>query len=138
VRRRRHSAAYKAHLASPEWRAIRKAALVRAGYRCAFCGLSQGQVRRRGRHLEVHHNSYENLGHERPQDLTVLCAGRGGCHAAADRQRRAQVRGRKRKAVRRRRRRGRIAKPFRDLLAVVFVLGAVFIGLHIAALVLGP
>lgn len=87
-RRRNHSAEYKAHLRSPEWAAIRREALQRAQYRCAFCGLPRDVLRRKGRHLEVHHNTYVNLGRERPEDLTVLCAGRGGCHSVADKQRR--------------------------------------------------
>lgn len=124
---RRHSALYRAHLRSPEWRAIRKEALERAGYRCAFCGRAKAP----GRPLQVHHNTYVNLGHERPEDLTVLCAGRGGCHAVADRQRRSHVRGRKRGRGSRRRRRS----AFRGLrlpLVFLFVAG----GLKVVALVL--
>lgn len=85
IRRRRsaHSAQYRAHLASPQWEAIRKAALARAGHSCAYC-----DSRKR---LEVHHKHYRNLGHEQPEDLTVLC---DNCHKAADRQRRLMARGR--------------------------------------------
>ncbi|HZA18923.1 MAG TPA: hypothetical protein VE645_18935 [Pseudonocardiaceae bacterium] len=88
-RRPNHSAQYKAHLRSPEWRRICKAALERACYRCQLCGLPLKRLRLIGRHLEVHHNNYENLGCEQPEDLVVLCAGRGGCHTVADAQRRA-------------------------------------------------
>jgi 5-methylcytosine-specific restriction endonuclease McrA len=101
-RRSRHSAQYKAHLRSPEWARIRREALARAGHRCAMCGRRKAP----GRPLQVHHNTYENLGHERPEDLTVLCAGRGGCHAKADAARRATTRhgssGRRRRRGRRR------------------------------------
>jgi 5-methylcytosine-specific restriction endonuclease McrA len=132
--RRSHSVEYRRHLASPEWRAIRKAALVRAGYRCAFCGLTLKQLRLRGRHLEVHHNNYGSLGHERPEDLTVLCAGRGGCHSAADRQRRLAA-GRRPKAKRKRSRR-RLSKPLREVRTVVLVLVGFPVGLKLAAILL--
>jgi len=122
-RARNHSAAYKAHLRSPEWRAIRNQALARAGDRCAFCGLHKNKLRMLGRHLEVHHNSYANLGHEQPQDLTVLCAGRGGCHTAADRQRRLAV-GRRPK-TRRKRSRKRLSKPLREVrTGLLIIFGA--------------
>lgn len=121
-RRRQHSARYKAHLASPQWATIRKAALERANYRCAFCGQTQDKLFARGRHLEVHHSTYENLGSERPEDLTVLCAGRGGCHAAADRQRRAANR---RWYHRRSRRRRSGPRPFKWLRRFVIATLAV-------------
>lgn len=89
-RRPTHSEQYKAHLQSPEWARIRRKALEHSGHSCALCGLDQNALRRIGRHLEVHHRHYRSLGHERPEDLTVLCAGgHGGCHALADQQRRA-------------------------------------------------
>lgn len=93
MRRRRstHSAQYRAHLASPQWQAIRRAALERAKHRCAFCATD--------RKLEVHHNSYARLGHEQPEDLTVLC---DNCHKAADRQRRLAAGGRVRRKTGRR------------------------------------
>lgn len=55
---------------TPEWQARRAATLSRAGRRCQTCG--EQDVR-----LDVHHNTYENYGDERSQDLTVLC---GECH----------------------------------------------------------
>jgi hypothetical protein len=89
----------------------------------------------RGRHLEVHHNNYARLGHEQPEDLTVLCAGgRGGCHAAADRQRRLAA-GRRPKTKRKRRRR-QLSRPLRELRAVAAVLVFSFGGLKLAAIVL--
>jgi len=42
----------------------------RAGYRCQLCGSRS--------HLQTHHNTYENLGHELSRDLLVLC---DKCHA---------------------------------------------------------
>jgi 5-methylcytosine-specific restriction endonuclease McrA len=132
--RRSHSAEYKAHIASPEWRAIRKAALERACYRCQFCGLSRDRLRLIGRHLEVHHNNYRNLGKEQPEDLVVLCAGgRGACHAVADKQRRANSRARRDR--KRRRGRGRRRRSLGVLrLPVGFLLAAA--GLKLAAIVL--
>ena len=54
----------------PEWQVRRVQALTRAGYKCQTCS-------RRDTTLDVHHNSYENYGDERPQDLVVLCR---SCH----------------------------------------------------------
>ncbi len=130
LRRRSHSAEYKAHLRSPEWRAIRRAALERAGFRCEFCNRAKAP----GRPLQVHHRTYERLGHELPGDLTVLCGGRGGCHAAADRQRRLAA-GRRPKTKRKRRRR-QLSGPLRELRAVAAVLVFSFGGLKLAAIVL--
>lgn len=116
-RRSRHSEQYKAHLRSPEWARIRKAALKRAGYRCQFCGLSLKKLRLIGRHLQVHHNTYENLGHEKPEDLTVLCSGtRGSCHTIADQQRRAANGSKRRASGRKGKRRRRRSQRERRLL----------------------
>ena len=60
---------YGDYLATPHWRDIRAGAIQRAGGRCQVCSSSTG--------LEVHHRTYDNLGDEKPVDLTVLC---GECH----------------------------------------------------------
>lgn len=52
---------YADYLQSQEWRATRKVALERAGNRCQVCGY-------RGRNLDVHHNTYDNIGNERPEE----------------------------------------------------------------------
>ena len=57
---------YAEYLASAEWKIKRAAALERAGHRCQLCAYQ-------GRNIEVHHNSYDNVGDERPEDLIVLC-----------------------------------------------------------------
>lgn len=133
--RRSHSAEYKAHIASPEWAAIRKAALERARHRCQFCGLSRDRLRLIGRHLEVHHNNYRNLGKEQPEDLIVLCAGgRGACHALADKQRRAHSHARRDRRRRRGRGRGRRRSLGVLRLPIGFLLAAG--GLKLAAIVL--
>jgi hypothetical protein len=61
---------YRAYLKSPEWRGQRRAALLRAAYRCQICC--------RVGDLEIHHNTYSRLGHELPADIIALC---GECHA---------------------------------------------------------
>jgi len=70
----RQSSAYRVYMQSPAWRARRAQAIARAGMRCEECGLY-------GRGLEVHHLTYDNLGHEPDSDLQVLCL---DCHPAAD------------------------------------------------------
>lgn len=61
---------YAEYLQAEEWQRPRKQALRVAKYKCQLCGTS-------GVKLEVHHNSYENLGCERPDELIVLCT---NCH----------------------------------------------------------
>lgn len=61
---------YQAYLQSEAWRIRRKWKLERAGFRCQVCN-SDGE-------LHVHHRTYERIGDEREDDLTVLCA---DCHA---------------------------------------------------------
>ena len=86
---------YGAYLASASWKAQRKLALARAGGRCQaprcelgyLRALSDAEVRveedewlpPHAYRLEVHHLTYERLGHEHPEDLIVLCP---ACHAA--------------------------------------------------------
>jgi hypothetical protein len=60
---------YSAYRVSPDWQAKRLAALETAENRCQLCCSEKD--------LEVHHRTYERLGHERPADLTVLCE---DCH----------------------------------------------------------
>lgn len=61
---------YQDYLQSAHWRQVRLEALDRAGNKCQLCSRKQT--------LEVHHNTYENLGCELPEDLIVLC---DRCHA---------------------------------------------------------
>jgi 5-methylcytosine-specific restriction endonuclease McrA len=63
---------YQAYILSDAWRAKADAAKKRAGYRCMLCNSHRDEVQ-----LECHHRTYERLGHEEPEDLTVLCA---DCH----------------------------------------------------------
>jgi hypothetical protein len=64
---------YDAYIGSDAWRAspARLDALRRDQYRCRGCNTTDN--------LEVHHRTYAHFGHERPEDLTVLCR---ECHDA--------------------------------------------------------
>ena len=57
---------YRQYLTSAHWKNTRKKALKRAGHKCQACSAKD-------RILDVHHNNYETLGAEEPQDLIVLC-----------------------------------------------------------------
>lgn len=63
---------YYEYIKSPAWKAKAAAAKKRAGYRCQVCNRHKKEVR-----LEAHHRTYERLGNERPEDITVLCR---DCH----------------------------------------------------------
>lgn len=63
-------AGYEIYMASPEWAALRKIKLQETGHRCQGCGDDE--------RLEVHHLSYARFGHERLEELMVLCH---LCHA---------------------------------------------------------
>lgn len=62
---------YKNYLTSPSWKKTRRKALERSGYRCQVCNAANTQ-------LDVHHRTYDRLGHEFDSDLTVLC---NDCHS---------------------------------------------------------
>lgn len=64
---------YDAYLRSPEWKEKRADALARALRRCQLCNAKA----KKGAPLDVHHRTYERLGHEEPADLIVLCR---DCH----------------------------------------------------------
>lgn len=54
------------YLQSDHWKRTREAALQRADHRCQVCNSSWET-------LDVHHRTYERVGHELPEDLLVLC-----------------------------------------------------------------
>jgi hypothetical protein len=56
---------YTLYLDSDAWKARRSYMVRRAGHRCQVCNSRE--------RLEVHHRTYDRLGHERIDDLTVLC-----------------------------------------------------------------
>lgn len=62
---------YSEYLKSEHWQKTRKRALSRAKYKCQLCG-------NKNEKLNVHHNTYENLGNEKNEDLIVLCE---SCHS---------------------------------------------------------
>jgi hypothetical protein len=64
---------HRRYLRSPEWKARRMAAIVRAGFRCGDCGRVVFDARK----LQAHHLTYERLGCERPEDIAIRCA---RCH----------------------------------------------------------
>ena len=60
---------YSEYLKTDGWKARQLKALDRAGNRCQVCNSADRP--------EVHHRTYERLGHERAGDLIVLCR---NCH----------------------------------------------------------
>lgn len=61
---------YKDYLKTYDWNETRKIVLKEANYKCQLCGAKNVK-------LNVHHNTYENIGHEYREDLVVLC---DDCH----------------------------------------------------------
>lgn len=66
------SVRYQEYLKSTTWRKRAEEAKARAGNRCQICNRSRAEVQ-----LEAHHRTYERLGNELPEDITVLCR---DCH----------------------------------------------------------
>ncbi len=62
---------YAAYLLSPEWQEKRRAVLWHAGNRCQLCNAADTP-------LNIHHNNYDRVGRELPNDLIALCR---PCHA---------------------------------------------------------
>jgi phage terminase large subunit GpA-like protein len=73
----KHSKQYIEYMKSPEWKERCKRLRRLCGFKCGRCGAMNIL-------LEVHHKTYERLGHERNSDLEVLCA---RCHKRADQER---------------------------------------------------
>lgn len=69
-----------AYYKTPHWKKVAFAARLGADHRCQICHKAENP-------LEVHHNTYERLGHEVPKDLIALCR---QCHKWADVRRRKQ------------------------------------------------
>jgi hypothetical protein len=61
---------YQDYLKSAHWQRLRRIALEKAKHRCQLCNVNNVQ-------LDVHHRTYERLGCEYIEDLTVLCC---TCH----------------------------------------------------------
>ena len=56
---------YSDYLKTEWWQLRRAKALAEGSHKCRICAATAA--------LEVHHNTYERLGHERAADLVVLC-----------------------------------------------------------------
>ena len=78
VRRPYRAMPYKEYLQTPHWKGKREDKLRAVGYRCQVCNRGVGT-------LDVHHRTYERLGQELDEDLTVLCR---ACHSIFHEQRR--------------------------------------------------
>jgi replicative DNA helicase len=61
---------YAAYRLTPRWQELRGLALERDGYRCRVCNSPE--------RLDVHHRTYDRVGHEEVGDLTTLC---DECHS---------------------------------------------------------
>lgn len=61
---------YSEYLKSADWKERSEAAKERAGRKCQVCGSAS--------FIETHHNTYDRIGNERPEDLVVLC---DRCHS---------------------------------------------------------
>lgn len=71
---------YNEYIKTEEWRQRAEAAKARAGQRCQICNRAAPRVT-----LTVHHRTFERLGQEQPEDLTVLCH---SCYELYDKNRR--------------------------------------------------
>jgi len=72
---------YKSYIKSDKWRAKSSKAKRKAKRRCQLCGATDVV-------LDTHHNTYKNLGHEKPEDLIVLCQ---SCHTKFHEQKNCDV-----------------------------------------------
>lgn len=73
-------ARHRRYIASKAWKQRRASVVMRSNLACERCGATFGTAAA----LDVHHKTYERLGHERDTDLEVLCS---SCHQVADQQR---------------------------------------------------
>lgn len=64
---------YQEYINSAAWKFRADQAKERAGGRCQLCNKTDWKGT-----LHAHHRTYERLGHELPEDITVLCP---SCHA---------------------------------------------------------
>jgi hypothetical protein len=56
---------YMEYLVSPHWQELRVQTIAERGNKCERCG---GEVK-----IDLHHKTYKNKGHEKPEDLILLC-----------------------------------------------------------------
>lgn len=73
---------YYDYIQTTEWKAKAEEAKARANNRCQICNKSRAEVQ-----LDAHHRTYERLGSELPEDITVLCR---NCHQLYEDERRLE------------------------------------------------
>lgn len=78
-----------AYMRTAKWKKLRKAKLDQTRGQCEKCGSWTGRK-------DVHHKTYDRLGHERLDDLIVLCT---RCHEIEDERRGAEARRRSERAL---------------------------------------
>lgn len=71
---------YQTYIESDEWQQKAAAAKARVGFRCQVCNRHQDDEV-----LDAHHRTYERLGNEEPEDITILCR---TCHDLFERHKR--------------------------------------------------
>ncbi len=77
----RHSPEYIEYLKSDAWKLKRLSKIQSVGYKCQRCNATD-------KLLQVHHLTYDRLGHERMDDLKVVCL---DCHEVEDVERKIQA-----------------------------------------------
>jgi 5-methylcytosine-specific restriction endonuclease McrA len=83
---------YRALLASKAWKDRRRALITKADFRCVRCKRQTPDYAA----FEINHRTYERLGHERDDDLEVVCK---NCHPDADKERAERSQARARQAL---------------------------------------
>jgi hypothetical protein len=73
-----HSPQYTAYIHSPEWRSLCREIYAERGHVCEMCGRTDTAT-------DMHHKTYDRLGHELKSDLMIVC--HDVCHPRADRER---------------------------------------------------
>ena len=63
---------YRKYIRSKAWKQKAEEAKERVDNRCQFCNRSRDEIQ-----LDAHHRTYERLGNELPEDITILCR---DCH----------------------------------------------------------
>lgn len=74
---------YQKYIESKEWQTKAEEAKARVGNRCQVCNRSRAEVQ-----LDAHHRTYERLGKELPEDITVLCR---DCHQLYEDEKKAKI-----------------------------------------------
>lgn len=78
---------YKLVIASKRWRDLRAQMIRERGARCERCGKTWAPGYKTT--LQLHHKTYEHLGHENGSDVQLVCT---VCHETSDRERAIEAR----------------------------------------------